>query len=277
VFRESALIGPAIVERLLARWRVRYVYDLDDAVWVRYVSPINAYFSALRCPGKTETSCRLAGHVMAGNAFLADYALRHNAAVTVVPTTIDTDRYRCLPTRTPEIPTIGWTGSHSTSRYLEVVRAALQNLRRRVRFRLILVGASGLALDGVEVERRVWSSATETDDLSDIDVGIMPLEDGVWERGKCGLKALQYMALGIPPVVSPVGVNREIVVHGRNGLHARTTEEWEHALETLLQSPQTRSQLGAAARATVARSYSAQVHAPRVAALFRSLAGGAER
>lgn len=273
VFREGALLGPALAERILARSGVPFVFDFDDAVWVRYVSQANSYLSYLRFPGKTATLCRLARQVMAGNPYLRDYAARYNSQVTVVPSTVDTERYRPVPQRNPRRPVIGWTGSYSTARYLALVRPALERLRRRWDFRIVLVGGEGFELAGVEVEHRPWRSATEVQDLSDIDIGIMPLSDTEWERGKCGLKALQYMALGIPTVASPVGVNSQIVVHAVNGLLAGADAEWEAALDRLLADSGLRRTLGAAGRATVETSYSARVHAPRVADVFRRALG----
>jgi glycosyltransferase involved in cell wall biosynthesis len=233
------------------------------------VSPANPLFSWLRFPGKTAVLCRLARQVLAGNAFLASYARRFNPRVSVVPTTIDTDRYSPSLRRPGSVPVIGWTGSYSTARYLEALRPVLQRLGRRHEFRVVVVGAPGLAADGVEVEARPWRSASEVSDLADIDIGVMPLDDTEWERGKCGLKALQYMALGIPAVASPVGVNVEIVRDGENGLLAASDEEWERALERLLADAGLRRRLGDAGRATVESGYSARVHAPRVAAVFR--------
>jgi glycosyltransferase involved in cell wall biosynthesis len=272
IFREGALLGPAIAERMLGWGGVPYVFDFDDAVWIRYVSPANSYLSYLRFPGKTAGLCRRARHVMAGNAYLRDYALRLNPSVTTVPTTIDTDKYSVLATRMAAPPVIGWTGSYSSEQYLEVVRPVLEGLRRRFEFRVVVIGGGAFRAAGVEVEHRPWRSATETEDLADIDIGLMPLPDSDWERGKCGLKALQYMALGIPPVVSPVGVNAEIVVEGRNGLLARTPDDWVRALERLLIDPDLRRRLGDEARATVERSYSAAVVAPKVAEIFRRAA-----
>lgn len=270
VFREGALLGPALAERLLAWSGVPFVFDFDDSVWVRYVSPANPLFSGLRFPGKTAALCRLAGQVLAGNAFLASYARRFNPRVSVVPTTIDTDRYSPSLRRPEGVPVIGWTGSYSTARYLDALAPVLQRLRRRHEFRVVVVGvAPGPAFPGVEVETRPWRSASEVEDLTDITIGVMPLDDTEWERGKCGLKALQYMALGIPAVVSPVGVNAEIVRDGENGLLATSGEEWERALERLLADAGLRRRLGDAGRATVEAGYSARVHAPRVAAAFR--------
>ncbi len=272
LFRESAPLGPALIERILVSRRLPYVFDFDDSVWMRYVSPTNSYFSLLRFPGKTATTCRLARAVMAGNSFLASYAGRYNGRVTVVPTTIDTDHYRPLPVRNDPSPVIGWTGSHSTARYLEIVRPALERLRRRVAFRVVVVGGEGFRAEGVEVEHRPWRAATEIEDLSDFQVGLMPLVDTEWERGKCGLKALQYMALGLPAVVSPVGVNRELIENRTSGRFAQSAEEWEQILHELLTDPDLRARMGRAARARVETGFAARVHAPRVAGLLREAA-----
>jgi glycosyltransferase involved in cell wall biosynthesis len=272
IFREDALLGPAVAARLLAARGIPYVFDFDDAVFVRYVSPANGLLSYLRFPGKTAALCRLARHVMAGNPFLASYAKNHNPRVSVVPTTIDTRQY--LPPRRARgsvtVPVLGWSGSFSTVQYLESMRPVLEKLARRRAYVLRVIGAVGPPVSGVEVDSRSWSPQTETADISTFDVGIMPLPDDPWARGKCGLKALQYMALGVPPVVSPVGVNTEIVDHGRNGLVAASEDEWVDSLDRLLGDAELRSRLSSEARETVERRYSAENVAPRVAELFRS-------
>ncbi len=275
VFREAALIGPAVIEPLIARSKTPIVFDFDDAIFVRYRSPSNAYWSYLKFAGKTATLCNKASQVMAGNAYLADYASRHNDAVTVIPTTIDTDLYRPERRRPRDdgTVTIGWTGSHSTAQHLERLRPALTELAAHKPFRLVVVGAKVPEIPGALIEARAWSAATEVDDLSDIDIGIMPLPDDAWSRGKCGLKALQYMGLGIPAVVSPVGVNTEIIADGVNGLIADTDDEWLDRLTSLINDAALRSKLGRAARETVEQRYSAKHIAPRVAAIFRRASG----
>jgi glycosyltransferase involved in cell wall biosynthesis len=275
VFRETALLGPAIAERMLARRHIPYVYDFDDSVWIRYRSPANSFWSYLRCPGKTATSCRLAAHVLAGNETLAAYARVHNGLVSVVPTTIDTDLYRPATASLSGKMVIGWSGSYSTGAYLEFVRPVLKRLAERFAFRVVTIGAREFHLEGIEVDVRPWHAASEVADINQFDIGIMPLPDALWERGKCGLKALQYMALSVPAVASPVGVNREIIAHGVNGLLAGTQDEWEAALGRLLADTALRRRLGEAGRATVERSYSARVHAPRVASLLREVVSAA--
>jgi len=272
IFRESAILGPAVVERWIHRRGIPYVFDFDDAVFVTYISPSNGCLSLLKCARKARTSCRLASHVMAGNSYLAEYARRYNDAVTIIPTTIDTVKYqpRPGPARTAPL-TIGWSGSHSTVMHLDLLRGALERLATREKFRLRVIGTGKYSLPGVEGEATPWKSATEVDDLLEFDIGIMPLPDDRWSRGKCGLKALQYMALGIPTVCSPVGVNREIIEDGENGFLADGEADWLDKLSRLLHSPALRMRLASAGRATVESRYSAQVQAPRVGGIFSSL------
>ncbi len=268
VFREAALLGPPWGERRIARSGIPIVFDFDDAIFVAYRSPSNGYLSYLKFPNKTGEICRLSAHVMAGNEYLADYSRQFNDNVT----TIDTDKYQMLEKRAePEIPTIGWSGSFSTAQHLDTLRPILQELAREEKFRLRVIGAPNYELPGVETEVIKWRSETETQDLSPIDIGVMPLPDDQWSKGKCGLKALQYMALGIPTICSPVGVNSTIIRDGENGFLADGSREWIEKLKRLLHSAELRKRLGAAGRETVEREYSAKVQAPRVAEVFRSV------
>jgi glycosyltransferase involved in cell wall biosynthesis len=278
VYNEAAMLGPALIENYLRAKNVPLVFDFDDAIFLRgeHSGTFNPYLRPLKFPGKTKTICRLASHVIAGNQYLAAYAAGFNAQVTVVPTTIDTEKY--TPRRMgfdSETPVIGWSGSYSTLQHLDTIRRMLQRLARTERFRLRVVGAAGYCLEGVEVEAIPWNAATETGDLSAMDIGIMPLPENEWTRGKCGLKALQYMALGIPAVCSPVGVNPSIISDDKNGLLAATEDEWIDKLMRLLRSRELRERLGAAGRETVEAEYSASTHAPRVYRLFKSVVQGA--
>jgi glycosyltransferase involved in cell wall biosynthesis len=267
--REGALIGPAWSERVLRVRQPALVYDFDDAIYLPYVSPTNRHLSYLKFPWKTRALCRLARAVVAGNDHLAAYASRYNDRVSVVPSTVSLREYQPRPLPPADrVPVVGWTGSHSSVPYLDVVREALQALRRRRPFRLLIVGVEGFEIPGIEVECRPWSAASEVRDLWDMDVGLMPLPDEPWARGKCGMKAIQYMGVGIPAVVSPVGANREIVRDGTTGFHAATTGEWVEKLERLLADVDLRQRLGRAAREHVRALYSAEAHAPRVAEIL---------
>jgi glycosyltransferase involved in cell wall biosynthesis len=272
LFREAALLGPPWFERKIARSGVPMVFDFDDAVFVAYRSPSNGYLSYLKFPQKTGEICRLSAHVMAGNQYLADYAGRFNPNVTIVPTTIDTLKYRQVEKQETETLTIGWSGSHSTVQHLDTVRDVLQELARDERFKLRVIGATDYRLDSVEVEALSWRSETEVADLRPIDIGIMPLPDDQWSKGKCGLKALQYMALGIPTICSPVGVNTTIITDGVNGFIAGEKDEWVAKLKLLLHSPELRRKIGEAGRVTVEEEYSAATQAPRVLKIFEAVA-----
>lgn len=274
VFREAALFGPAIFERIVQLSKVPLIFDFDDAIFVRYRSPANGWLSVLKAPGKTRTICRLASHVIVGNNYLAEYARRFNRNVTVVPTTIDTDTYRVRAVRGTATPVIGWTGSYSTVRHLDLLRRVLCQLARRERFRLMVIGPSDYRLDGVDVEVVPWRSQTEAQDLAKADIGVMPLPDDPWSRGKCGCKALQYMGLGIPAVCSPVGMNVDLISDGDNGFLANSAEEWITKLTLLLRSPQLRGKLGLAGRKTVEERFSTTSQVPRVHKVFRSVIEG---
>jgi glycosyltransferase involved in cell wall biosynthesis len=272
LYREASLVGPAWLERLARRRNRRLVYDFDDAIWVPYVSPRNRYFSFLKAPWKTASICRLAAAVTVGNEHLAEYARQFNSNVTIVPSTVSLRCYRPRPHGSGGgKPVIGWTGSHSSVGYLAPIANALRRLAQRRPFRFVVIGVDRLELSGVDVECRPWRSATEVEDLWDLDVGIMPLSDDRWSRGKCSMKAIQCMGVGMPVVLSPVGANRELVEDGVNGLHATTEDDWVEALDRLLADPELRVRLGDAGRRTVEERFSAETQAPRVARLLRSV------
>jgi glycosyltransferase involved in cell wall biosynthesis len=265
LFREMAPFGPPLLEQLLARKGLPIVYDFDDAIFLPNVSDANRAFRWVKWASKTATICRLATHVTVGNRHLAEFARRHNDEVSVVPTTIDTDSYKPkVSRRIGGLPVIGWSGSLSTVKHLRTVEGALQRLRGVVDFRLRVVGDRTYRAAGLDVEAKAWAAESELDDLRSFDVGIMPLPDDAWARGKCGLKALQYMAVGVPTVVSPVGVNAEIVEDGRNGFVAGDDCEWVDRLRRLLGEEALRERFARAGRCTVEERYSTAVQAPRL-------------
>jgi glycosyltransferase involved in cell wall biosynthesis len=243
------------------------VFDFDDAIYLADTSRANAWSRGLKSGTKVETICRVASHVTVGNEFLARYARDVARDVTIIPSTIDTDIYQIQPRAKNRVPVIGWTGSVTTVPHLMALAPALMRLREKREFELRVIGAK-VEIEGLTVHCVPWRAETEPDDLRALDVGLMPLRDDEWSRGKCGMKALQYMALGIPPVVSPVGVNTTIVRDGVNGCYARTEEEWIDRMALLLEDESLRRSLGQEARRTIEESYSARAHAPRVARIL---------
>ncbi len=276
IYREAALLGPEVFEKLLAA-RVPLVYDFDDAIYLPASSQANEKLAFLKSPAKVARICTLATRVIAGNKYLANWAKMHNPNVSVVPSTIDLGLYNyekfgpnARASKTGP-PLIGWSGSTTTIPHLNTIRGALQKLARIEPFLFRFIGPSDWSLEGVEVQNVRWKASTEALDLSALDVGLMPLPDEPWTRGKCGMKALQYMALGIATVASPVGVNKDIIRYGDNGFLASTEDEWLQVLATLLRDKAARARVGEAGRRTVEAEFSAQVQAPRVAELFLSL------
>jgi glycosyltransferase involved in cell wall biosynthesis len=272
ILREAALLGPPMFEKLIHQQRVPIVFDFDDAIFVSYRSPSNGYLSYLKFASKTGTICRMASHVMVGNPYLAEYARKVNDRVTVIPTTIDTEKYRVPPRKESSgPPVIGWTGSYSTVQHLDTLRGALKKLAATESFRLRVIGTPTYECAPIDVEAMSWRADTELDDLAAIDIGVMPLPDDKWSKGKCGLKALQFMAMGIPTVCSPVGVNTDIIQDNQNGFLASAEDEWVDKLSRLLRSRELRERLGQAGRATVEQKYSAITQTPRVYEIFKSV------
>lgn len=268
VFREIATLGPAFYERLLARTSVPLIFDFDDAIWIHAANSPNGIFSRLHFVGKTATICRLASAVTVGNQYLASYAKRHSNSVFVVPTSIELSTYPVQPGLPPDAPfTVVWSGSLSTLAHLELARAPLEALARRRPVVLRIIGNEPPATPfaGVETVFVPWRAAGEAATIGAAHVGIMPLPDDSFARGKCGLKALQYMALGLPVILSPVGVNVDIIQDGQNGLLASSAQQWVDALDRLGDSPELRRRLGAAGRRTVEERYSAESSAARFA------------
>ena len=269
VYREATLLGPPWLERWAASRRP-LMFDFDDAIFLRDPTAANPWAARLRPADKTASLCRMAAHVTVGNEMLAAFARRHCPFVTVIPSTIDTVKYTVRRRYPNPRPVLGWTGSPTTVRYLKRLHAPLLRLREVVDFELLVVGVA-VDLPGVDVRWIPWRADTEADDLRSIDIGVMPLTDDEWSRGKGGMKALQYMALGIPAVVSPVGANATIVVDGHNGLHATSDEEWFRQLLRLIRDPALGARLGQQARATVEHGYSCFVQAPRLARVIESV------
>jgi glycosyltransferase involved in cell wall biosynthesis len=261
---------PAFVELGLWPKRLPVVLDYDDAVFHRNDRHASPLVRALLGKKLDHLMARSA-LVVAGNDYLAERARSAGAShIEIVPTVVDLDRYRAMPRTSSGPPTIGWIGSPATAHYLDIVKPTLERLRAQVEFRAIAIGARPDQLAGSGIEAVAWSEDSEVQSLAACDIGIMPLPDDPWERGKCGYKLIQYMALGIPVVASPVGANRAIV--GADAGFLPTDEQgWVEALSRLASDPTLRRRLGDAGRSRVTGTYSLAVQAPRLAGLLASL------
>lgn len=257
IHRAACLAGPALLERAIKLFGKPVIFDFDDAIYLLQTTDANRRLGWLKFPGKTATLCRVSSHVVAGNRYLADYARRYNPRVTVIPSSVDTDWYREDETNDVKGPVVvGWMGSSTSQTHLEMFAPVLRKMAERHQLEFRIVSDRQPVLPGVEHVWRPWSAQTEAEELSHFDVGIMPIPDDEWARGKCAMKALLYMSMGVPTICSAVGANCEVIRHGQNGFLATTPDEWLSNLQKLVDDPALRARLGQAARRTVEESYS---------------------
>ena len=274
--RETGPLGlPIIAWALKFVFRKKYVFDFDDAIWIPNFSENNAKFHKLKMYKKTSLLIRWAHVCCAGNKFLSDYAIHHNPNTRILPTVVDTERYHNVTKEyksTSLKPVIGWTGTHSTMKYLEFLFPILCKLEQEFEFELLVISnapPSELLKSLTYVE---WSKETEIKDLMKIDLGLMPLEErenDSFSKGKCGFKLIQYLSLGIPAIASDVGVNREIITHGVNGYLCADINDWQIQLRTFLETPSSMSTMGKNGRQKVIERYSAKANLSAFIALFK--------
>lgn len=274
VYREALMVNTDLIEQMLARSSAQLVYDFDDAIWIPAISTGNEALGWLRGASKVDRIIRRADLVLAGNEYLADHARALNSNVHVMPTTVDTDLYAPPPPRPEGRVRIGWSGSPSTAPYFDALAPALVRVQERFgdRVEVRMFGDGKYASEQLGIRGVAWTRESEPVEVARMDVGVMPLPDDPWARGKCGFKALLYMAFGVPAIVSPVGVNTDIIRDGENGLLARTDDEWVDALTALIEDPARRHRLGMAGRETVVARYSVQATRERYLSLLDTLA-----
>lgn len=260
IYREALMLGCSWFEKRFKKKDAKIIVDYDDAIWLPDVSSGNSNLAWLKKPSKTIDIIKSSDMVFAGNAYLASFAKQYHSNVKIVPTTIDTDYYqeKSSSKSNKERVCIGWTGSFTTLKHFEQAVPFLVSLFRQYGDRVCFKMIADIPFFTAQFPLKFckWSKEREVEDLLDIDIGIMPLPDDDWARGKCGFKGLQYMALGIPSVMSPVGVNTEIIRDGENGFLASDVNEWIQKLSLLIESDELRKRLGAEGRRTVEQHFS---------------------
>ena len=263
--------GPPLFERLIGRLGPRLEFDIDDAIW-EPPAHVDSPFLKLVDFGWVRKMAAISAHAVVGNGYLADYVRPHNPHITIIPTCIDMDIHTEKErTDTPGPVVLGWTGLKDNLGYLEIIEDLLQDLAAKHDIKLLVSTGRAYHLDGVKVENHYWTAAHEIDYLRAADIGLMPLKDTPRARGKCAFKALQYMAVGVPAIVSPVGMNAEVIEDGITGYLADTPEEWRGKLERLITDATLRERMGAAARRAVEANYSHAVNYPKLKAALESL------
>ena len=273
--REALLIGSSFFEKQFYK-KSNVVFDFDDSIWLLDTSPENKKFEFLKNSDKTKVNIANAHAVIAGNTYLANYANQFNKNVTIIPTTIDTNIHKPISknisSETKKI-VIGWSGSLSTIKHFEIAIPVLKELLIKYpnQLEIHVIGQAAYKNKELELISKSWHSDTEVADLNCFDIGIMPLPDDEWAKGKCGLKGLSYMACGIATVMSPVGVNTEIIQHNYNGYLATTQNEWLDALSTLIENKEMRELIGRRGLETVANRYSLEANKHLYIDVFNSL------
>lgn len=269
---EAFPLGPPILEWLWVITGKKIIYDLDDAIYMGITSSANRYLKYLKWPSKIKKIIKLGRHVITCNEYLADYAGKFNKNVTVIHTSVDTDKFVPKDRQADGEITIGWIGSLSTTPYLEVLKNVFFKLSLRHKFNLKIIGAAkhSIEISGVNIINRQWRLEDEIEQFQSLDIGVYPLPENEWTAGKTGFKTIQYMSVGVACVVSDVGPNRVIVENEVNGYLAKTEDEWLERLSRLIENPDLRKKIGSAGRRTVMEKYSLQANAQRFSDVIQS-------
>jgi glycosyltransferase involved in cell wall biosynthesis len=280
VQREAMLVGPAIFETLYRSiGNTPMVLDLDDATYVRYTSPsFGRLGSYLKFFGKTDKLIKASRVVTCGNNYIAEYVRTLGTRTVVIPTVVDTDEFTPALKANP-VPVVGWIGTHSTFPFLEWLFPVLEELGAKHRFKLKIVGAgrTDISVKGVEVISSPWELDREVGDFQSLDIGLYPmtLSDSAneeWLLGKSGFKAIQYMAVGIPFVMSPIGVAGDIGEPGKTHFNASSERDWYTQLEKLLSDSELRLRMGESGRRHSLDNYTVEQQANLLATTFREAA-----
>jgi len=274
VFLNIVPVGPAWLEWLFLRFAKKTIYDIDDMVHMIPTTSANIISRPFKTPSRYFMLLRRSDHVITCTPALDRLARLYNPCTTDISSTINTSTY--LPVNdysNDKRLVIGWSGSHSTIPYLHLLDSVFQELSARFNFKLLVLGTSFFRIPGIDVESVPWSVETEIPNLQRIDVGVYPLPDTTWVQGKSGLKALQYMSLGIPTVASNIGCNSRVIENGVSGFLVHNHESWVNRLGQLLQDPELRRKIGTRARERVVRYYSVEANKNTYLSLYRSVYG----
>ncbi len=257
VFLWVAPFAPPIFEKLTRKLAKRLIYDIDDLVFLNPPSSTNPLIHYLRSPKNHISLMKSADHVITCTPYLDNFVRQYNRSTTDISSTVNTEVYK--PKNNYGIKNkfvIGWSGSHSTSKYLHLLDNVFQELAKKHSFKLLVMGDENFNIDGVEVEALPWKEEHEVQTISRFDAGVYPLPNEEWVLGKSGLKAIQYMALGIPTVATAIGANFRVIQNGVSGFLVIDEKEWITILETLLTDPELRKKIGMEARKRVEDMFS---------------------
>lgn len=268
--REATPVGFPFFEWFLSKiLHKKIIYDFDDAIWIPHISKENKLALIFKNPGKVKKICSWAYKVSCGNNYLCTYAKQFNIEVSFNPTCVDTtNRYNIITNHDVDRVTIGWTGSFSTLHFLDIVQPALKKLQEKYDFDITIICNKQPQLDLKNIKYVEWTEDNEVAALATCQIGIMPLTDDEWNKGKCGFKLIQYLALEIAAVTSPIGANKIIVENGITGLFSKTDEDWYTVIEKLILNPELRKKMGSAGREKIINNYSLRSNSNNFLKLF---------
>lgn len=258
-------------------WRIpkscQIVFDFDDAIWTSERKD-RSKITNLRAKWKLNAILKKSTLVIAGNQYLADYASNYARRVVVMPTVLNADLYPKKIHVDREIVILGWIGQSVNFKYLLNLKDIFEKLNSIIKFKLLVISDKDFQLPCIEVINRRWSVENEIADILEMDVGLMPLDDSDWTRGKCAFKAIQYMAAGIPTVASHVGANTELISNGVDGFLAKTDEDWVQSIVQLSVNAEDRSKVGGKARKVIEDRYSLRFASFELLKIFQDLTKG---
>jgi glycosyltransferase involved in cell wall biosynthesis len=273
IYREAFMIGTTVFERAFKLSGKPIIYDFDDSIWLNDTSEGNQNLAWLKKSEKTNTIISLSTLVIVGNEYLANHAKKYNPNVQIIPTTIDTDYHLPKQKSDSNQICIGWTGTETTLKHFRLLENVLLDIQKEYGDKVIFKQINNIIYENKNLNliSTLWSAENEIEKLQRIDIGIMPLPNDEWSKGKCGFKGLQYMSLEIPTIMSPVGVNTEIIEHGVNGFLAETDEDWKKYLRMLIDNETLRKEIGKKGRQTIIEKYSISSQKDRYLALFKEV------
>jgi glycosyltransferase involved in cell wall biosynthesis len=269
IHREYSPVGfPFMVWVISKILRKKIIFDFDDAIWIPNVSESNRLFNRLKVYSNTKRIIKNSYKVSCGNEYLRLFAEELNKNAFYNPTTIDTDNYHNKVREVKDKFVIGWTGSHSTIKYLEELVPVIQKLEKEFDFEFHVISDDVPQWELKSLKHVPWKKETEVENMLQFSIGLMPLSHDQWCEGKCGFKALQYMALSIPALVSPIGVNTVIVDHEKNGFYCRNQEEWELAITRLIKDRELLKEMSSKTSKKVVDEYSVRSNTENFISLF---------
>jgi glycosyltransferase involved in cell wall biosynthesis len=270
VYREAALLGPAFLERRVAK-KKPIIYQLDDPLFVPYRSPSNGLFSYLKFFGKVKEIIRMSKVVIVNSSHIREYASQFNSNIWQVPSVVDTRSFKFEPfLEEPDRVCVGWSGSPTTVNNIRLLEGPLQRISAENECDLHFIGGEKFALEDVTYTAQKWNGATEVEDLRRMQIGLVPLPDNPWNKYKFIMKTAQYMALGIVPIGTPMASNPEVIEPGVNGFLAKSDDEWYDSIKVLVRDHELRNKMSARAAANAQEKYSLSANKEKIVSAFRA-------